>query len=168
MCEPTVHQVHVQLHPVSHNLGQSSPSPSDCLNALTAERWNVHMTYARTSPDPKDCFLGRIATPLPKRGSRTHVNARSQSVSATCACQELSQCVQALPSAYTRPRHCHIVSAWLIRACMQRAVPQLSETEMGFDFHNPVASVRHSPLTRVLTEQECTVTPSKRTALCHW
>lgn len=50
---------------------------------------------------------------------------------------------------------------------MQRAMPQLSETEMGFDFHNPVASVHHSPLTRVLTEQECTVTPSNLSTLCH-
>lgn len=70
-------------------------------------------------------------------------------------------------SVCTRPRHCHIVSAWLKRACMQRAMPQLSETEMGFDFHNPVASVHHSPLTRVLTEQECSVAPSNLSALSY-
>lgn len=49
------------------------------------------------------------------------------------------------------PCYCHIVSDWFKRACM----PQLSETELGFDFPNPVASVRHGPLTRALTEQEC-------------
>lgn len=55
------------------------------------------MTYVRSSPDPKHCFLGRIATPLSKCGGRTHLYTRSQLVSATCVCQELSQCVQALP-----------------------------------------------------------------------
>lgn len=49
---------------------------------------------------------------------------------------------------------------------MQRATPQLSETEMGFDFHNPVASVRPDLLTHMLTEQECAVKANRRIALC--
>lgn len=47
---------------------------------------------------------------------------------------------------------------------MQRAMPQLFETEVGFDFHNPVASV---PLnTHMLTEQECSVNANRSIALC--
>lgn len=57
------------------------------------------MTYARSSTGPPDCNIGRIATPLPKHGitsSIMHAHTRIQSVSATCGCQGLSECVQAL------------------------------------------------------------------------
>lgn len=57
------------------------------------------MTYARSSAVPKDCNIGRIATPLPEHGitrRKMHARARTQWVSATCGCQELSQSVQGL------------------------------------------------------------------------
>lgn len=62
------------------------------------------------------------------------------------------------------PCYCHIVSAWIKRACM----PQLSKTEMDFDFRNPAASVRHSPLTQVLTAQECPDVLPCATAIMRW
>lgn len=93
--EPSVDQVHVRAYPVSHELLQSSPSLR-VSSALIAEGRNVHMTYARSSPDLKDCLLGRITTPCCP-SICVCVCARFWSVSATCCRQELSQCVQALP-----------------------------------------------------------------------
>lgn len=95
------------------------------------------MTYGRSSSGPPDCNIGRIATPLPKRGitsSRVHAHTRIQSLSATCGCQELSQCVQALSFVvYQTLPLSHCVSL-IKQVCMQRAMPQLSEMEMSFDF----------------------------------
>lgn len=77
------------------------------------------------------------------------------------ACHNVSR---PCPSWCTRPCLCHSVSAWLKHVCMQRATPQLSESEMGFDFHNPVASMPIN--THMLTEQECSVKANRRIALC--
>ena len=78
----------------------------------------------------------------------------------------LSGPVTVCPSLRTRPRLCHSVSARLKQVCMQRATPQLSETEMGFDFHNPASSVHPPPLTHPLTEQKCSVRANRGTAFC--
>lgn len=88
---------------VSHDLVQSSPllRVTVVLLLFAAKGRNVCMTNVRSSTGPKDCNIGRIATPLPKHGitsSRMNAHTRAQSVSATCGCQELSQCVQALSS----------------------------------------------------------------------
>lgn len=55
------------------------------------------MTYARSSAVPKDCNLGRIAAPSPKRGIAVHArtHARFGSVPRV-AVGPLSQSVQAL------------------------------------------------------------------------
>lgn len=48
---------------------------------------------------------------------------------------------------------------------MQRATPQLSETEMGFDFHNPVASVPR-PLNTHADRAGVQSKANRRIALC--
>lgn len=76
---------------------------------------------------------------------RMHIHGCSRSVPrvAVKSCHNVSR---PCPSLCIRPCLCHSVSAWLKQVCMQRAMPQLSETEMGFDFHNPVASMCPGPL----------------------
>lgn len=110
--------------------------------------------------------------PWPKRlppWQNCHPAAHARAVSQCHVCPSgiVTVCPGSALLRVADPCYCHLVSAWLTRAGMQRAVPQLSKTEMGFDFRNPVASVHHCPLTWALTEQECTVTPSRRTALSH-
>lgn len=89
-----------------------------------------------------------------------HIHGYSRSVPrvAVKACHNVSR---PCPSLCTRHCPCHSVSAWLKQVCMQRAMPQLSEMEMGFDFHNPVASVRPGPLTHTCWQSRSAV--SKRT-----
>lgn len=71
----------------------SHPHDSDWLFMpllSVAKGRNVHMTYARSSAVPKNCNLGRIAAPPPKRGIAKDarcMHARARWVSATCGCQ---------------------------------------------------------------------------------
>lgn len=142
---------------VSHDLVQSSPLLilSCCVAVILLLREGMATwPMPGSSIGPPNCNIGRIATPLPKRGitsSRVHAHTRIQSVSATCGCPGLSRAVTMRPGPVLRcvpdPAPCHSVSAWLKQVVMRRAMPQLSETEMGFDFHNPVASVCPGPLT---------------------
>lgn len=102
--ELTVDQFLLCPHPypasssaVSHDLVQSSPllRVTVVLLLFVAKGRDVHMTYARLSTGPKDCNIGRIATPLPKRGitsRRMHGHTRTQSVSATCGCRAVTMC----------------------------------------------------------------------------
>lgn len=70
------------------------------------------------------------------------------------------------PSLCTGPCLCHSVSAWLKQVCMHRAMPQLSETKMRFDFHNPVASVHPSPLTHTCWQRKSAVSKQTEVLLC--
>lgn len=66
----------------------------------------------------------------------------------------------------TRPCHCHSMSAWLKQVCMHRAMPQLSETEMGFDFRNPVAWVHPGPLTQTCWQSRSAESKQTEVLLC--
>lgn len=113
---------------------------------FVAKGRNVHLTYARSFARPADCNIGRIATPLPKCGiASSNACARTDTVTHCHVWLSRAVTMVSCPSLCTRPCLCHSVSAWLKQVCMQRAMPQLSEMEMGFDFHNPVAWVRRGP-----------------------
>lgn len=151
---PTVDQVHVRPNPVSHELLQSSPSLSECCS----EGRNVHMTYARSSPDLKD------HPPTPTAPASVCVCTLPVSQCHVLPSRIVTMCPGSALLHVPDPCYCHIVSAWLKRAC----VPQLSETELDFDFRNHVASVRHSPLTQGLTGQECPGVLPCATAIMRW
>lgn len=153
---------------VSHDLVQSSPllRVTVVLLLFAAKGRNVCMTNVRSSTGPKDCNIGRIATPLPKHGitsSRMNAHTRHSQLVPRVAVKSCHNVFRPCPSLCTRPCHCHSVSAWLKQVCMHRAMPQLSETEMGFDFRNPVASVRPGPLTHTCWQSRSAV--SKQTVL---
>lgn len=85
----------------SHDLVQSSPllRVTVVLLSFVAKRRNAHMTYARSSTEPKDCNICRIATPLPKSGitsSRMHVYTHTHTHSQLVSCVAVKNCVQAL------------------------------------------------------------------------
>lgn len=127
------------------------------------------MIHGRTSSGPPNCIIGRIgriATPLLERGitsSKMHAHTVGQS---TCGCPGLSKCVQTLSLVGHQTLSVSQCVSLIKIGCMQRATPQPSEAEMGFDFHNPVSSVQLDPSTYMLTEQECSV-KANRSILCH-
>lgn len=84
----------------------------------------------------------------------------------TCGCPGLSKCVQTLSLVGHQTLSVSQCVSLIKIGCMQRATPQPSEAEMGFDFHNPVSSVQLDPSTYMLTEQECSV-KANRSILCH-
>lgn len=157
---------------VSHDLVQSSPllRVSCCVAVILLLREGMSTWPMPGHPlGHQTATLAELPPHWPSVASQVaecmQIHGYSGSVPrvAVQACHSVSR---PCPSLCTRPCLCHSVSAWLKQVCMRRATPQLSETEMGFDFHNPVASVRPGPLTHTLTEQECRVKANRRIALC--
>lgn len=148
---------------VSGDLVQSSPllrSELLCCSYFVAKQRNIYTTNARSSTGPPNCNIGRIATSLPKRGikvtERMHRHGLKL-VSATCDCPGLLQPVCALSFSMHQSPPVSLCVILIKQVCMRSATLQLSETEMSFDFHNPVSSVHSGFSTHMLTEQECSV-----------
>lgn len=157
---------------VSHDLVQSSPLLTVTCCAAVILLLREGMSTWPTPGHPlghQTAELAELPPHCPSVASQVaeymHIHEYSRSVPrvAVKSCHNVSR---PCPSLCTRPCLCHRVSAWLKQVCMQRATPQLSETEMSFDFHNPVASVRAGPLTHTCWQSKGAVSKQTEVLLC--
>lgn len=135
---------HPYLFPCQCLCCQSGPHPVISLspNDLLCQRISLlrEGMSMRAMPGHSLGHKSATLTKLPPRCSCVGTYMHSQSCWVPRVAVQACYCVsRSCPLLCTRACLCYCVQAWLKRVRMQRSAPQLSETEMGFDFPNPVS-----------------------------